>query len=133
MVKRAVFVLVVTAALALCLSPAAGASTAPAARAGFVETPEVSFGDSDGDGLAEAAASGSAGGPCACWCPSVGGAGQLALAGQVAGVDSRSVMVLCGTRLATTVDPNAPDPAGGRGLDGDMHFRPGGFGRIPRR
>lgn len=122
--------------LAALLAVAAGVMALPGAadaRPGFVETPQVAVGDSDGDGLAEASVAGVAGGPCACWCPILRGRSQLATAGQTVGVESRSAAVLCGTRVVTTVDPDAPDPDRAPGIDGGLEFNPGGFGRLPRR
>lgn len=91
--------------------------------------PKLTVGDADGDGLPEASASGVAGGPCACWCPVMGGDTGAGVAGQVAGVETRTAVILCGTRLAATVDPNAPDGSGAPRAIGHLRFDRGGIGR----
>ena len=105
--------------------------TAPAASAARrpVEVPRVTAGDSDGDGLPEASASAEAGGPCACRCPVMGGAVDAGVAGEAAGADTRTALVVCGTRVSTAVNPGPPDravpPRGG----GTIRLDPGGIGR----
>ena len=95
----------------------------------FLERPKVEVGDSDGDGRAEVTASGVAGGPCACWCPVMGSGADATAAGQALSADTRSALVVCGTRLAVGVDPDAPDASMVPRADGRMHFDPGGLGR----
>ncbi len=104
-------------------------SSAASASGGFVEPPKVVVADSDGDGIAEASASGIAGGPCACRCPVLGAASDIAALGQAFSLDSRSALVVCGTRLAVGANPNAPEASGEPRVDGRLRFNPNGLGR----
>ena len=104
-------------------------SSAAFAGDGFVEAPRVVIADSDGDGIAEASATGIAGGPCACRCPVMGAASNLAVVGQTLALDTRSALVVCGTRLSAGANPNAPDASGEPRLDGRLRFNPNGLGR----
>ena len=110
------------------LSALLGLSSVASARPGFVEPPRVVVGDSDGDGLVEASATEIAGVPCACRCPVMGGMVDASAVGQDLSADTRSALVMCGTRLGVGLDPNAPDTgpphAGGR-----LNLNPGGLGR----
>lgn len=106
-----------------------GAPRVAGAARGPVEVPKVTVGDSDGDGQPEITTTGVAGGPCACRCPVIGGGTGAEAAGiEIAG-DTRSALVVCGTRLAASVDPGPPDgsagPRGGAGL----RVNPNGLGR----
>ena len=111
------------------LSVALGSSTVASARPGFVEPPVVGVGDSDGDGMTEASAAGIAGTPCACRCPVIGGAAGASALGQDATADTRTALVLCGTRLGAGFDPNAPDLLGPPNAGGRLDINPGGLGR----
>jgi hypothetical protein len=104
-------------------------SPAASATSGFVEPPKVVVGDSDGDGIAEASASGIAGGPCACRCPVMGADSDVAALGQTFTLGTRSALVVCGTRLAADANPNSPDALGEPRLSGRLRFNPGGIGR----
>jgi hypothetical protein len=107
-----------------------GAFSSAASASGFVEPPKVVVADSDGDGLAEASASGVAGGPCACRCPIMGGSSDVAALGQTFTLTTRSALVVCGTRLAAGANPNAPDALGEPlHLSGRLEFNPNGIGR----
>ena len=105
----------------------AGWASAASAARGPVEVPRVSAGDSDGDGLPEASASVLAGGPCACRCPVVGGAVGAAAAGETAAADTRTALVVCGTRVSTALDPGPPDLRVPPRLGGTFRFDPGGI------
>jgi hypothetical protein len=111
------------------LSGLMGLASAASARPGFVEPPRVVVGDSDGDGLSEASATGIAGAPCACRCPVMGGAVDAAAAGQDLTADTRTALVVCGTRLGVGFDPNAPDLLGAPHAGGRLRLNPGGLGR----
>jgi hypothetical protein len=113
------------AVLAGLIGPASAAS----ARPGFVEPPRVVVGDSDGDGLSEASATGIAGAPCACRCPVMGGAVDASAAGQDLTADTRTALVVCGTRLGVGLDPNTPDLLGAPHVGGRLSLNPGGLGR----
>jgi hypothetical protein len=104
-------------------------SPAASATSGFVEPPKVVVADSDGDGLAEASASGIAGGPCACRCPVMGADSEVAALGQAFTVGTRSALVVCGTRLAVDANPNALDILGRPHAGGRLRFNPNGLGR----
>ena len=106
---------------------AAGATAAPVRRT--VEPPRASIGDTDGDGLPEASASVLAGGPCACRCPVMGGAVDGGAVGEVARADTRTALVVCGTRLSASVDPAPPDGQVPPGVGGRLRLDPGGLGR----
>ena len=116
-------------------APAAGAARRPAEvrTAGEarrpVEVPTVTAGDSDGDGFPEASVSTLAGGPCACRCPVMGGAVGAAAAGETAAADTRTALVVCGTRVSTALDPGPPDLRVPPRLGGTFRFDPGGIGR----
>ena len=105
-----------------------GLAPAASARPGFVEPPRVVVGDSDGDGLVEASATEIAGAPCACRCPVMGGTAAASAVGQELSADTRTALVVCGTRLGVGFDPNPADLAPPR-LDGRFRFNPGGLGR----
>ena len=107
----------------------AGWASAASAARGPVEVPRVSAGDSDGDGLPEASASLLAGGPCACRCPVMGGALAAGAAGEVASLDTRTALVVCGTRLTASVDPAPADGRVPPRAGGVLRFDPGGIGR----
>lgn len=107
-----------------------GAFSSPAsATPGFAEPPKVVVADSDGDGIAEASATGIAGGPCACRCPVMGAESDLAALGQTFALGTRSALVVCGTRLAAGANPNSPDVSGEPRVDGRLRFNPNGIGR----
>lgn len=106
-----------------------GFSPAVSASGGFVEPPEVVVSDSDGDGMAEASASGIAGGPCACRCPIMGASSEVAALGQTFTLGTRSALVVCGTRLAAGANPNPPDALGEPRLSGRLELNPNGIGR----
>jgi len=118
-------VLVLLAGWSAVVGPA---SAAHAAR-GPVQVPKVTLGDSDGDGLPEASVSALEGGPCACRCPVMGGDAGVDAAGVVASADTRTALVVCGTRLEAAVDPAPPDPQARPRADGRLHLDPGGLGR----
>lgn len=111
------------------LSVLLGLSSAASARPGFVEPPRVVVGDSDGDGLTEASATGIAGAPCACRCPVVGSATDASALGQDTSADTRTALVVCGTRLGVGFNPNAFDPSGALHAGGRLRVNPGGLGR----
>jgi hypothetical protein len=94
----------------------------------FVEPPSVTVGDSDGDGLPEASVVGTAGGPCACRCPVMGGDVDAGAAGQVATAGTRTALVVCGTRVAAGLTPKAPDPLVTPRVGGRLYVDPGGLG-----
>ena len=104
-------------------------SAAASASSGFVEPPKVVVADSDGDGLAEASASGIAGGPCACRCPVMGADSEVVALGQVFMLGTRSALVVCGTRLTAGANPNAPDALDEPRLSGRLRLNPNGLGR----
>jgi len=104
-------------------------SSAAFATGGFVEPPEVVVADSDGDGIAEASATGIAGGPCACRCPIMGAGSDLAVLGQEFTLGTRSALVVCGTRVAAGADPNAPGARAEPRLGGRLEVNPNGLGR----
>ena len=104
-------------------------SSAAAAAGGLVEPPKVFVGDSDGDGIAEASATGIAGGPCACRCPIMGAGSNLAVLGQEFTLGTRSALIVCGTRLAAGANPNPPDAQGEPRLGGRLEVNPKGLGR----
>lgn len=106
-----------------------GAFSSAASASGFLEPPKVVVGDSDGDGLAEASASGIAGGPCACRCPIMGADSDVAAVGQTISLGTRSALVVCGTRLAAGANPNPPDVLGEPRVGGRLRFNPNGLGR----
>src|SRR5687768_3509789 len=105
-------------AMSVVLGLPAGALASP----GLVEPPVVGLGDPDGDGRAAATVSGAAGGPCACRCPVMGGGVDTRAAGQTLSADSRSALVVCGTRMAIGVDPADPDVLVAPGADGRLRF-----------
>jgi hypothetical protein len=111
------------------LAALVGSSSAASARPGFVEPPRVVVGDSDGDGLIEASASEIAGAPCACRCPVVGGMVDATAVGQDLSADTRTAVVLCGTRLGLGLDPNAPEAAAPPRAGARLELNPGGLGR----
>ena len=115
--------------IAAVLLGVVGLSSAASARPGFVEPPRVVVGDSDGDGLAEASATGIAGAPCACRCPVMGGAVDASALRQDVTADTRTALVVCGTRLGVGFDPNAADLGGAPHAGGRVTFDPGGLGR----
>jgi hypothetical protein len=106
-----------------------GMPRAALAARGPVEVPKVSVGDSDGDGLPEVSTSGVAGGPCACRCPIAGAATGAEAAGISVAGDTRSALVVCGTRLAAAVDPGAPDAGTRPEVGARLQFNPNGLGR----
>lgn len=126
MLRRAARLLMVTL---VGLTGLIGAFPSAASASGFVEPPKVVVADSDGDGMAEASASGIAGGPCACRCPIMGADSDVAVLGQTFTLATRSALVVCGTRLAADANPNAPDALGQPRLSGRLHFNPNGLGR----
>jgi hypothetical protein len=106
-----------------------GMPRAALAARGPVEVPKVAAGDSDGDGLPEISSSGVAGGPCACRCPIAGAATGAEAAGiEVAG-ETRSALVVCGTRLAAGVDPDVPDAGARPEVSARLRLNPNGLGR----
>jgi hypothetical protein len=105
-----------------------GTSSTAAARPGFVERPKIEVGDSDGDGMAEASATGIAGAPCACRCPVMVAAVGGSAAGQDLAADTRNALVVCGTKAAVGLDPNAPELTPPR-AEGRLKLQPGGLGR----
>ena len=111
------------------LSVLLGLSSAASARPGFVEPPRVVVGDSDGDGLTEASATGIAGAPCACRCPVVGGVADASAGGQDLTADTRTALLVCGTRLGVGFNPNAPDLLGTPHAGGRLRVTPNGLGR----
>jgi hypothetical protein len=111
------------------VSAVMGLASAAAARPGFVEPPGVVVGDSDGDGLTEASATGIAGAPCACRCPVMGGAVDASAVGQDLTADTRTALVVCGTRLGVGFNPNAPHLLGAPDVGVRLRFNPGGLGR----
>jgi hypothetical protein len=121
--RRALRLVLAAVSAVLSLPPSVSAS------AGFVERPVVAIGDSDGDGRAEATASGAIGGPCACRCPVMGGGIDTRAAGQTLAADSRSALVVCGTRMSVGLDPADLDVLVAPRADGRLRFNPGGLGR----
>jgi len=111
------------------LSALAGLSPVASARPGFVEPPRIAVGDSDGDGLIEASATEIAGAPCACRCPVMGGVVDASAVGQDLRADTRTALVLCGTRVGVGLDPNPPEVAGPPRAGARLEFNPGGLGR----
>lgn len=111
------------------LSALLGLSSVASARPAFVEPPRVVVGDSDGDGLIEASASEIAGVPCACRCPVMGWVVDASAVGQDLSADTRTALVLCGTRLGVGLNPNAPEVAGPPRAGARLEFNPGGLGR----
>jgi len=120
--RALVVVLVALGALTGLRSPALASTS-------LVGAPQITVGDSDGDGVPEAAASGVAGGPCACRCPLMGGEAGVAAAGQAVTTGSRSALVVCGTRTSLSANPDAPDANRGPQFSGRLRFNPGGLGR----
>ena len=104
-------------------------SSAAFAAGGFVEPPKVVVADSDGDGIVEASATGIAGGPCACRCPTMGAGSDVAVLGQEFTLGTRSALIVCGTRFAAGANPNAPDALGEPRLGGRLEVNPNGLGR----
>jgi hypothetical protein len=120
--RALVVVLVALGALNGLRSPALASTS-------LVGPPQVTVGDSDGDGMTEASVSGVAGGPCACRCPLMGGEAGVAAAGQAVTTGSRSALVVCGTRTGLSADPDTPDPTGGPRVSSRLRYNPGGLGR----
>jgi hypothetical protein len=118
------FVVVTLTVASVLLGPSSVAS----ARPGFVEPPKVVVGDSDGDGMTEASVAGIAGAPCACRCPVIGGGADASALGQDATADTRTALVVCGTRLGAGFNPNAPGP-GTPSAGTRLRVNPGGLGR----
>jgi hypothetical protein len=106
-----------------------GLSSAASARPGFVEAPRVVIGDTDGDGLVEASATAVAGAPCACRCPVMGGAVDGSAVGQDLTADTRTALVVCGTRFGVGFDPGDADLSGTPQAGSRLRFNPGGLGR----
>jgi hypothetical protein len=114
--------------IATLIGLTAGSSAAFAAG-GFVEPPKVVVADSDGDGIAEASATGMAGGPCACRCPIMGAGSDIRAFGQEFTLGTRSALIVCGTRVAAGANPNIPDAGGEPRLGGRFEVNPNGLGR----
>jgi hypothetical protein len=111
------------------LSVLLGLTPAASARPGFVEPPRVVVGDSDGDGLVEASATGIAGAPCACRCPVVGAVTDATAAGQDLSAETRTALVVCGTGVGVGINPNAPDLLGTPHAGARLRVNPNGLGR----
>jgi len=107
----------------------AGPTSVARAAGGPVQVPRVTVGDSDGDGLPEASVAVVAGGPCACRCPVLGGAVVAGAVGEVARIDTRTALVICGTRVAAVVDPGPPERSRPPGAGAGLGLDPGGVGR----
>jgi hypothetical protein len=59
----------------------------------------------------------------------MGADSEVGALGQTFTLDTRSALVVCGTRLAAGANPNAPDTLGKPRLSGRLQFNPGGIGR----
>jgi len=59
----------------------------------------------------------------------MGGAVNASAAGQDLTADTRTALVVCGTRLGVGLDPNPPDLLGVPHAGGRLRLNPGGLGR----